>query len=52
MADKKNPTTNNELSYSKHHLESIFDSITEPIFTVNIHYEITRLNKKVESLMN
>ena len=51
MKDKKNPELANELSQSKHHLESIFDSITEPIFTVNPEYEITRLNKKFESLM-
>ena len=47
MKDKKNPELANELSQSKHHLESIFDSITEPIFTVNPEYEITRLNLKV-----
>ncbi|MBN1699663.1 MAG: SpoIIE family protein phosphatase [Spirochaetales bacterium] len=41
----------NDVSQSKHHLESIFDSITEPIFSVNNDYRITRLNKKYESLL-
>ncbi|MBN2739172.1 MAG: SpoIIE family protein phosphatase [Spirochaetales bacterium] len=36
------------ISESKHHLESIFDSITDPIFTINEKYEITRLNKQFE----
>ncbi|MBN2440863.1 MAG: SpoIIE family protein phosphatase [Spirochaetales bacterium] len=51
MNDEMNPGMENEVSQSKHHLESIFDSITEPIFTVNSSYEITRLNKKFELLM-
>lgn len=37
-----------ELSRSKKHLESIFDSITYPIFTVNHDYQVTRLNKSFE----
>jgi sigma-B regulation protein RsbU (phosphoserine phosphatase) len=41
-----------DLTQSKHHLESIFDSITEPIFSVSPDYRITRLNKKFESIMN
>lgn len=40
-----------DLTQSKHHLESIFDSITEPIFSVSPDYRITRLNKKFESIM-
>jgi phosphoserine phosphatase RsbU/P len=40
-----------DVSQSKHHLESIFDSITEPIFSVSPDYRITRLNKKFESIM-
>lgn len=51
MEEKKNAKINKEVSQSKHHLESIFDSITEPIFSVNLEYNITRLNKKFESLM-
>lgn len=51
MEDKKNHEIENEVSQSKHHLESIFDSITEPIFSVSPEYKITRLNKKFENLM-
>jgi sigma-B regulation protein RsbU (phosphoserine phosphatase) len=40
-----------DVSHSKHHLESIFDSITEPIFSVSPDYTITRLNKKFENIM-
>jgi sigma-B regulation protein RsbU (phosphoserine phosphatase) len=40
-----------DVSQSKHHLESIFDSITEPIFSVNKDFRITRLNKKYETLV-
>jgi PAS domain-containing protein len=40
-----------EVSHSKHHLESIFDSIAEPIFSVNPERRITRLNKKFENIM-
>ncbi|MBN2533148.1 MAG: SpoIIE family protein phosphatase [Spirochaetales bacterium] len=51
MKDNKNSKMESDVSQSKHHLESIFDSITEPIFTVNPEYKITRLNKRYEDLM-
>jgi len=42
---------NQNISQSKQHLECIFDAITNPIFTINADYTITRLNKRYAALV-
>ncbi|MBN1411686.1 MAG: SpoIIE family protein phosphatase [Spirochaetales bacterium] len=40
-----------QINESKHHLEIIFDSISEPIFSVNPERMITRLNRQFEAVV-
>ena len=51
MTDHKFKFMEENISQPKQHLECIFDSITNPIFTISPDYKITRLNKSYESLV-